>query len=217
MDLIKEYIRIRLEQSPAGNELGIMRCFRTSEYGELQDIGGGVSFRFVDAGHLLGSASVEVWLVEGGKKRKIVFSGDVGNFDQPLIKDPHYLEDADYVMIESTYGDRLHQLPAGAVGHNVPNIVRAKELAEIVTRTFDRGGNVIIPAFAVGRTQEILYLFRLVLAEHLCPGYPQIPVFVDSPLSVKATDVFAGNIEGYFDAEAMSNVKDGWDPRPPEA
>mgnify|MGYP001195785148 CR=1 FL=1 len=196
----------------AADAAEVMRCFRTSEYGELQDIGGGVSFRFVDAGHLLGSASVEVWLVEGGKKRKIVFSGDVGNFDQPLIKDPHYLEDADYVMIESTYGDRLHQLPAGAVGHNVPNIVRAKELAEIVTRTFDRGGNVIIPAFAVGRTQEILYLFRLVLAEHLCPGYPQIPVFVDSPLSVKATDVFAGNIEGYFDAEAMQLVKQGVNP-----
>ncbi|MCH3908226.1 MAG: MBL fold metallo-hydrolase [Sphaerochaeta sp.] len=190
----------------------VMSCFRESEYGQLQDLGGGVRFRFVDAGHLLGSASIEVWLEEQGQKRKMVFSGDVGNFDQPLIKDPHYLDDADYVMIESTYGDRLHQLPPGAVGHNVPNIVRAKELAEIVRRTFGRGGNVIIPAFAVGRTQEILYLFRLINFEHLCPEYPGIPVFVDSPLSVKATGVFAANVEGYFDSEAMELVNKGVNP-----
>jgi metallo-beta-lactamase family protein len=190
----------------------VMTFFRESEYEQLQDLGGGIKFRFVDAGHLLGSASVEVWTEEKGQKRKMVFSGDVGNFDQPLIKDPHYLDDADYVMIESTYGDRLHQLPPGAIGHSVPNIVRAKELADIVKRTFDRGGNVIIPSFAVGRTQEILYLFRLIIFQHLCPDYPQIPVFVDSPLSVKATGVFAANVEGYFDAEAMSLVNKGVNP-----
>ena len=190
----------------------VMTFFRESEYEQLQDLGGGIKFRFVDAGHLLGSASVEVWMEEKGQKRKMVFSGDVGNFDQPLIKDPHYLDDADYVMIESTYGDRLHQLPPGAIGHSVPNIGRAKELADIVKRTFDRGGNVIIPSFAVGRTQEILYLFRLIIFQHLCPDYPQIPVFVDSPLSVKATGVFAANVEGYFDAEAMSLVNKGVNP-----
>ncbi|MFA7117716.1 MAG: MBL fold metallo-hydrolase [Sphaerochaetaceae bacterium] len=189
-----------------------MGYFFTCEYEEVIPLFDGIRCRFVDAGHLLGSASIELWLNENQKMRKLVFSGDVGNFDQPLIKDPNYLDDADFVVIESTYGDRLHKLPEGAVGHSVPTKVRAGQLAEIVTRTFDRGGNVVIPSFAVGRTQEILYLLRIIIADKLCPKYPQIPVFVDSPLSVKATDVFAGNVEGYFDKEAMSMVKRGINP-----
>ena len=189
-----------------------MQYFEPCDYGVITDMGGGIKARFVDAGHLLGSASIELWLKEGKDIRKLVFSGDIGNFDQPLIKDPEYIDNADFVIMESTYGNRLHKKPTNAVGYAVPTSVRAQELADIVERTFLRGGNVIIPAFAVGRTQEILYLLRVIIENKLCPSFSEIPVFVDSPLSVKATNVFAGNIFGYMDEETMALVKKGINP-----
>lgn len=189
-----------------------MQYFETSEYGVITDLGGGIKARFVDAGHLLGSASIELWLKEGNELRKLVFSGDIGNFDQPLIKDPEYIDSTDFVIMESTYGNRLHRKPENAVGYAVPTSVRAQELADIVERTFKRGGNLVIPAFAVGRTQEILYLLRVIIEEKLCPSFPNIPVFVDSPLSAKATNVFAGNIFGYMDEETMTLVNKGINP-----
>lgn len=189
-----------------------MQYFEPCEYDTIIDLAGGIKARFVDAGHLLGSSSIEIWLKEGKENRKLVFSGDIGNFDQPLIKDPEYIDNADFVIMESTYGNRLHKKPQNAVGNAVPTSVRAQELADIVERTFLRGGNVIIPAFAVGRTQEILYLLRVIIENKLCPSFPEIPVFVDSPLSVKATNVFAGNIFGYMDAETMALVKKGINP-----
>jgi metallo-beta-lactamase family protein len=140
-----------------------MQYFEPCEYDTIIDLGGGVKARFVDAGHLLGSASIELWLKEGKENRKLAFSGDIGNFDQPLIKDPEYIDHADFVIMESTYGNRLHRLPENAVGYAVPTSVRAQELADIVERTFLRGGNVVIPAFAVGRTQEILNLLRVII------------------------------------------------------
>lgn len=189
-----------------------MQYFEPCEYDTIIDLAGGIKARFVDAGHLLGSSSIEIWLKEGKENRKLVFSGDIGNFDQPLIKDPEYIDNADFVIMESTYGNRLHKRPENAVGYAVPTSVRAQELADIVERTFLRGGNVIIPAFAVGRTQEILYLLRVIIENKLCPSFAEIPVFVDSPLSVKATNVFAGNIFGYMDAETMALVKKGINP-----
>ncbi|MDD4573157.1 MAG: MBL fold metallo-hydrolase [Sphaerochaeta sp.] len=189
-----------------------MQYFVPCEYETIVDLGGGMKVRFVDAGHLLGSSSVELWLKEGKEKRKLVFSGDIGNFDQPLIKDPEYIDNADFVIMESTYGNRLHSRPKNAVGYAVPTSVRAQELADIVERTFLRGGNVVIPAFAVGRTQEILYLLRVIIENKLCPSFPEFPVFVDSPLSVKATNVFAGNIFGYMDEETMALVDKGINP-----
>ena len=189
-----------------------MQFFLDCEYDKIFDLGEGCKVRFVDAGHLLGSSSIELWLKEGKETRKLVFSGDIGNFDQPLIKDPVYIDDADFVIMESTYGNRLHKRPEGAVGNAVPTAVRAQELADIIERTFKRGGNVIIPSFAVGRTQEILYLLRIVIERRLCPSFSQIPVFVDSPLSVKATHVFAGNIFGYMDEETMNLVNKGINP-----
>lgn len=191
-----------------------MDLFIGVEYDRMLTVAPGIQARFVDAGHLLGSSSIEVWLEEDGKKRKIVFSGDIGNFDQPIIKDPEYLDAADYVVMESTYGNRLHTKPEGTpVGSsNVPTAVRAKELADIIRTTFARGGNVIIPSFAVGRTQEILYLIRTIIAHKMIPELGEIPVFVDSPLSVKATHVFAGNVEGYYDQESMDLVKQGINP-----
>ena len=191
-----------------------MDLFVGCDYDKVLDVAPGVRARFVDAGHLLGSSSIEVWLEEGGEKKKLVFSGDIGNFDQPIVRDPAYLESADFVVMESTYGNRLHAKPEGAPegSHNVPTEVRAKELAEIIRTTFARGGNVIIPSFAVGRTQEILYLIRTIIAHRLIPEFKDIPVFVDSPLSVKATNVFAGNVEGYYDDEAMELVRQGVNP-----
>ncbi len=191
-----------------------MELFVGCDYNKTIDVAPGIRARFVDAGHLLGSSSIEVWLEEGGKKKKIVFSGDIGNFDQPIVKDPEYLDFADYVVMESTYGNRLHAKPEGAPegSHNVPTEVRAKELAEIIRTTFAKGGNVIIPSFAVGRTQEILYLLRTIITRRMIPELKDIPVFVDSPLSVKATHVFAGNVEGYYDDEAMELVRQGVNP-----
>ncbi|WP_320129411.1 MBL fold metallo-hydrolase [uncultured Sphaerochaeta sp.] len=189
-----------------------MQFFQSCKYGEIVDLGHSCKVRFIDAGHLLGSSSIELWLAEGKEMRKLVFSGDIGNFDQPLIKDPEYIDDADFVIMESTYGNRLHKKPLNAVGNSVPTSIRAQELANIVERTFKRGGNVIIPSFAVGRTQEILYLLRVVLEKGLCPSFKDIPVFVDSPLSVKATQVFSGNIFGYMDSEAMELVNKGINP-----
>ena len=130
--------------------MGVLKNFVGCEYGKIIHLSEGIRVRFIDAGHLMGSASIEIWLKEDGKEEKIVFSGDIGNTEQPLIKDPTYLEEADYVVMESTYGDRNH-------GER-PDYV--KSLAEIIQRTFDRGGNVVIPSFAVGRTQEMLYFIR---------------------------------------------------------
>lgn len=118
----------------------------TCEYGVTLQVADGVKLRFTDAGHLLGSASVEVWLTEGGETRKIVFSGDIGNKNQPIIRDPSYLKEADYVLTESTYGDRLHDVS------DTPDYTR--DLAAIIDETLGNGGNVVIPSFAVGRDRK---------------------------------------------------------------
>ena len=119
------------------------------DYGQKITLCDGIEVRFNDVGHLLGSASIEVWVTEGEVSKKIVFSGDVGNKNQPIIKDPQLVKEADYVVIESTYGDRTH-------GEDIPDYVG--EFTRILRETFQKGGNVVIPSFAVGRTQEILYL-----------------------------------------------------------
>ncbi|MDR0949904.1 MAG: MBL fold metallo-hydrolase, partial [Lachnospiraceae bacterium] len=163
----------------------------------------GVTIRFTDIGHLLGSASIEVWLTEQGRTKKIVFSGDIGNQNQPLIKDPSYTEEADYVVMESTYGDRYHP----EVKDNT-----VMELAKILQETFDAGGNVVIPSFAVGRTQEILYFLRKIKADGLIQGHRHFPVYVDSPLAVEATQIFTENERTCFDKEAMELVTKGVNP-----
>ncbi len=191
-----------------------LTLFHGLAYDEMIEVLPGVKARFIDAGHLLGSSSIEVWLTEDGQTREVVFSGDIGNFDQPIIKNPEYINTADYVVMESTYGDRMHEHPEGTPtgSHNVPTAVRAKELADIIGSTFKKGGNVIIPSFAVGRAQEILYLIRTILAHKMLPELGDIPVFLDSPLSIKATQIFSENIQGYYDAEAMALVKQGINP-----
>ena len=143
-----------------------------------------------------------MWISENDNQRKIVFSGDIGNKNRPLIKDPQYITDADYILTESTYGDRLH---APAVDH-------VEELRIITQETLDRGGNVIIPAFAVGRTQELLYYYRKLKEEELIKGHDNFKVYVDSPLAVEATQVFRDNLLDCLDDETRRLVNSGINP-----
>ena len=143
------------------------------DYGQKITLCDGIEVRFNDVGHLLGSASIEVWVTEGEVSKKIVFSGDVGNKNQPIIKDPQLVKEADYVVIESTYGDRTH-------GEDIPDYVG--EFTRILRETFQKGGNVVIPSFAVGRTQEILYFIREIKEKNLLPEFPGFEVYVDLSL-----------------------------------
>ena len=176
-----------------------MELVETYEYGELVELFEGVRLRFADAGHLLGSACLELWLTEEGVTRKIVFSGDLGNVDQPIIRDPQYIDEADYVVMESTYGDRLHEPPESYT----------QALAQIIDETFEKGGNVIIPSFAVGRTQELLYFMREMKEEGMVRSHPDFRVCVDSPLANEATRIYSGNLHGYLDEEAIEALKGG--------
>ena len=182
--------------------VGAISRFRPCEYGEVIQAEEGVEVRFSDIGHLLGSACIELWLTEDGKTKKIVFSGDVGNTNQPLIKDPLPVEETDYLVLESTYGNRLHEKPGNIVG----------ELADVLQRTFDRGGNVVIPSFAVGRTQEMLYAIRQIKQEGMVKGHDGFPVYVDSPLAVEATGIFLQCDQSCFDEETAALVKQGINP-----
>lgn len=182
--------------------LGVIQNFVPCPYEKNVKPAEGISVRFVDAGHLLGSSSIEITIQEDGKEKKIVFSGDIGNLNQPLIKDPVYLHDADYVVMESTYGDRSH-------GER-PDYVTI--LSEVIQRTFDRGGSVIIPSFAVGRTQEMLYFIRQIKEEGRVHGHDNFKVYVDSPLANEATTIFNEHIYDCFDEEALALVKKGINP-----
>ena len=179
----------------------VFKYVRTCEYGETVKICEGAEAVFTDAGHLLGSASISLHLTEGGVEKTVVFSGDIGNVDQPIICDPQPTETAapDYVVMESTYGDRNHT----AVWSYTD------ELAEIIDETLGKGGNVVIPSFAVGRTQELLYFIREIKDAGLVKSVPDFPVYIDSPLAKQATSIFCGDLHGYLDEEALELVKDG--------
>ena len=171
----------------------------TCEYGEKVDLCEGVSMECIDAGHLLGSASMKLTLTENGETRTIVFSGDIGNVDQPIIRDPQFFHEADFVVMESTYGNRNHTEVWSYTD----------ELAQIIDETLGKGGNVVIPSFAVGRTQELLYFIRQIKDENLVKSVPNFDVYVDSPLAKAATTIFCGDLRGYLDEEAVALVKDG--------
>lgn len=181
---------------------GVLEHFVPCTYHETVQICEGLTIRFVDAGHLLGSSSIEIWVTEDGETRKLVFSGDIGNCNRPLIRDPEYLEEADYVIMESTYGNRNHNTP--------PDY--AAELAKVMNSTFTKGGNLVIPAFSVGRTQEMLYYMRRIKTEGLLPEYPGFEVYIDSPLAVEATNIFHKSVEECFDEEARQLVQSGINP-----
>jgi len=177
-----------------------IKLFVECNYEDKIQLSQGLEVRFTDAGHLLGSASIEVWVKEENIQKKIVFSGDIGNINKPLINDPKFITEADYVIMESTYGDRSH---GGS-----PDYV--SELVKIFKRTFERGGNVVIPSFAVGRTQELLYFIRKIKQDKLLLN--DFDVYIDSPLAIEATKIYSENSAGCFDEEAMELVKKGIDP-----
>ena len=185
--------------------IGALSLFYPCKYDRVYPVSENISIRFTDIGHLLGSACIEVWMHEGDTDKKIVFSGDVGNLNQPLIKDPQTVDETDYLVIESTYGDRLHD---GIKDSDV--IVR--ELANYISSTFDRGGSVIIPSFAVGRTQELLYAIRMIKEQGLLKKYGDFPVYVDSPMAVEATQVFLQCDTVCFDDETRALIEKGINP-----
>ena len=178
-----------------------LKCFKGMVYGQVMEVAPDIQLCFQDAGHLLGSGSAEIWVTEEGKTEKIVFSGDIGNRDKPIIKDPTYLQAADYVVMESTYGNRLHD-------NTAPSEV---QLREALKAAIKRGGNIVIPAFAVGRTQETLYDIALLLKDKSVPGLEKMPVYIDSPLGIKATEIFERCFKDYYDQEAMALKNKGID------
>jgi metallo-beta-lactamase family protein len=171
----------------ADAEKAIMRL-KAVEYEKPTAISGDTSVRFIDAGHILGSAIIEM-TGRGQAPMRIVFSGDLGRYDALILRDPSPVQYADYLIIESTYGNRVHS-------HDEPNA----ELAKIITETAKRGGMTIIPAFAVGRTQTLLYLLRDMKARR---AIPDLPIFVDSPMARRVTNVFCRHIDD-FDEEAKA-------------
>ncbi|MBR1972995.1 MAG: MBL fold metallo-hydrolase [Oscillospiraceae bacterium] len=183
--------------------LAAIKLLRPVRYMEMLRVAEGIDLRMTDIGHLLGSAAIELWLTENGESRKIVFSGDVGNTNQPLLNDPKPVAESDYLVIESTYGDRLHSSVRGDV---------VAELAGCIQRAFDRGGNVVIPSFAVGRTQEMLYAIREIKQKGLVKGHDRFPVYVDSPLAVEATGIFLQSHESNFDEETLAVLAQGINP-----
>lgn len=176
--------------------------FESYPYDKDVEIFDGISIRFIDAGHLLGSASIHIAITENGETKTIIFSGDLGNIDRPLIRDPQFPDGADYVVIESTYGDRLHDKKPDYVG----------QLVNIIQYTFDRGGNVVIPSFAVGRTQELLYLMRIIKEKNLIKRHANFPVYVDSPLAVETTNIYSSGMTEYYDSETLELLEKGINP-----
>ena len=195
---LPEYVPLYTVQ----DAMNAMKQFRPCEYDTAVQVCEGVTARFIDVGHLLGSASILLTVEEEGETRRIAFSGDIGNKNQPLLKDPTYLHAADVVVMESTYGVRSHG----------PQPDYPAQLAKVLQRTFDRGGNVVVPCFAVGRTQEMLYFLRQIKQNNLVHGHEDFPVYVDSPLAVEATGIFRETPAPNFDEDTRRLLDSGIDP-----
>ena len=182
-----------------------LSLFKGIAYDEVVKINNDIRVRFNDAGHILGSSIIEIWIRENEKETKIVFSGDLGNKDMPILKDPTIINDADYLVIESTYGDRLHTLKEGPE--------RIERFINIITETVASGGNVVIPSFAVGRTQEIIYELNKYMDVYSdkVNKILDLPVYVDSPLATSATQIFRENLD-CFDDEAKEYIANGDNP-----
>ena len=194
----------------AQDAIDSMEIFKPIKYDKIYEVAPGIEVRFVDAGHMLGSSMIEVWVKEEKKaKQKIVFTGDIGNSDIPLLNSPTVISSADYLIMESTYGNRIH----------MKNDQKAELFLKIVSETIDNGGTVVIPSFAVGRTQEILYEINKLKERHLDDKEFQkeyetlmkAPVYVDSPLAVSATEIFMNNMD-LFSPEIQKFIKKGDNP-----
>lgn len=185
-----------------------LEIFKPIKYNEIVDIDENITVRFNDAGHILGSSIIEVWITENGKTEKAVFTGDIGNNDIPLLASPTMIETADYLIMESTYGNRLHMKNDG----------KAELFLNIVSSTILQGGTVVIPSFAVGRTQEILYELNKIKDgtddSEFINKYNVLmntPVYVDSPLAISATEIFKQN-EDLFDDDVKEAIERGDNP-----
>lgn len=185
-----------------------LELFRPVQYDEIIDIDENIKVRFNDAGHMLGSSIIEIWANEDGETKKAVFTGDIGNNDIPLLASPTMIESADYLVMESTYGSRLH----------MKNDDKAEIFLNIVSETLDNGGTVVIPSFAVGRTQEILYELNKLKEKHDDKEFirkyetlMKVPVFVDSPLAISATEIFRKNMD-LFDDDVQQAMEEGDNP-----
>lgn len=169
--------------------------FERKQYDIIEKLSDKVSYRFVDAGHIMGSATIELIFEENGKKKKIIFSGDLGKNGSPIVRDPQHLTEADYILVESTYGNRLHKNMKDSID----------ELEQAIKETFRKGGNVLIPAFAVGRTQDIIYILNQLVNEG---RLKDLDIYIDSPLADKATKIYRSHTEN-FDEETskLMNAK----------
>ena len=206
--------RVRKGEEPleplytAQDAIDTLEIFTPVSYDEIIEIDQNIHVRFNDAGHMLGSSIIEVWAKEDGKETKVVFTGDLGNNDIPLLGEPTMIEDADFLIMESTYGSRIHE----------KNLEKAEIFLDVVSETLDKGGTVIIPSFAVGRTQEILYEINKLKEKRNDEKFRRqyetlmkVPVYVDSPLAISATEVFRNNME-LFDEDTKSRISMGDNP-----
>ena len=199
------------EKSPlytADDAIKCMEIFKPVKYDEIIQVDKNIFVRFNDAGHMLGSSTIEIWAIEDGKETKTVFSGDLGNNDIPLLSEPTMIDNCDYLVMESTYGSRLHNR----------NDQKAEMFLNIVSETINNGGTVVIPSFAVGRTQEILYEINKIKEnrhdEEFMEKYRtlmKVPVYVDSPLAISATQVFKENMD-LFEDEVKEEMQRGNNP-----
>jgi metallo-beta-lactamase family protein len=175
-----------------------LKYFLTANYNEMVSLANGLKVRFQDAGHILGSAIIELWVEEGGEEKKLVFSGDLGNSGQPIVRDPTWIKEADLLWLESTYGNRFHKSREETV----------QELLKIIQEAIAHPSKVIIPAFAVDRTQNIIYTLGEFMRERLIPS---IPVYIDSPLAISTTEIFKKNSD-CFDRETKEIISQGGNP-----
>ena len=178
-----------------------LKLFRSVGYKETVRLMHNVTVRYRDMGHLLGSAAIELWVEECGKTSKLVFSGDIGRDNRPIIRDPDRIESADYLIIEGTYGDRNHELSTDEA--------KEAQFSKIISAGIARGGNIVIPSFAVGRTQEILYFIKKLICKGTITGLDKIPVYIDSPLGIEATRIYERCAQGYYDEEAIEMSRGG--------
>ena len=182
---------------------GVLKLFESYDYNETICIHPNLHLDFFDAGHLLGSASIRICMGDiRGEFTSIIFSGDIGNENQPLIKNPTYPDYADYIVMESTYGNRLHEKPKDYVSL----------LASIIQKTFDRGGDLIIPSFAVGRAQELLYFIREIKERNLIKNHDNFKVYLDSPLANEATEIYDKRALSYCNSETAALINNGINP-----
>ncbi len=181
---------------------GVIKHLRGVDYLKPIDVTDNVKARFLDAGHLLGSSYILLTATENGITRTILFSGDIGNRFKPIIRNPSLPPKADFVVMESTYGDRTHG--------KEPDY--SLNFAKIIEETFAKGGNVVVPTFAVGRMQEMLYFLRDIKTRNLCPTFPDFEVYVDSPLAIEATSIYNKNVEDCCDKETASLIAQGINP-----